>query len=98
MKAVYIYIRPSPHLGGWWVHHRGADNKGGTLPLGQPEPDPTALYSIARDLRPFPTESAAWEHARKLAGRAAARYGGSPVEGFCQGEFGLWRAWVVYYD
>lgn len=100
MRVTYVYIRPSPILapGRWWVHHQGSDNKGGTLPLGQPAPDPSALYNTARDLLPFPSEEAAWQYARQLAERLAIKHGSQPVEGTCQGTFGTWRAWVVRHD
>lgn len=99
MKAVYIYIRPSPYLGGWWVQRSGDRGSYGLLPVGMPERERgLLLYSDCPDVRPFPTEEAAWDYARQLAVIAAKRRGGQPVEGSYRGTFGVWRAWVVRYD
>lgn len=98
MRAVYIYIRPSPHLGGWWVQQHGLKDSFGTLPIGVRNTSRNPLTDDFHELLPFPTEAAAWEYARAIAEDVCAKRGGTLTTGVYQGTYGAWRAWVVRYD
>ena len=96
MRIAYVYIRPSPYLGGWWVQQHGLNSSWGLLPIGTRNTARNPLADDFHDLRPFPTEEAAWEQARAIAEAEAVKRGGTLTVGTYQGTFGVWRAWVIH--
>lgn len=98
MKTAYVYIRPSPYLGGWWIQQRGLGSSYGLLPMGEFNTKHNALTDDFHPIKPFATEEEAWQAARLLAEREASRRNVTLQEGWYQGTFGTWRAWVVRHD
>ena len=92
---IAVYIRPSLYLGGWWAGQYGLASSWGRLVIGVPNTQRNPMNDDEHEICPFPSEESAWEFARRLAQREAAKRGMVLREGTYRGTYGVWRAWLL---